>query len=72
MIERKLFLIISLFIFIYSLNIGLSKVSLAETIKNTVVVVVGDGPADLLFKPSNNNVYVANKDSGTVSIIISI
>ena len=35
----------------------------------TSVIPVGSFPQALVFNPSNNNTYVANRDSGTVSVI---
>ena len=37
----------------------------------TEVIPVGEFPQALEFNPSNNNIYVANRDSGTVSVIDS-
>jgi DNA-binding beta-propeller fold protein YncE len=33
------------------------------------VIPVGNFPQALVLNPSNNNIYVANRDSGTVSVI---
>jgi len=40
---------------------------------NNVVdnVIVGNKPRDVEFNPSNNNIYVANSISNTVSVIPS-
>jgi YVTN family beta-propeller protein len=35
----------------------------------TSVIPVGSFPQALVFNPSNNNLYVANRDSGMVSVI---
>ena len=35
----------------------------------TSVILVGSFPQALIFNPSNNNIYVTNRDSGTVSVI---
>src|SRR5215510_9619058 len=35
----------------------------------TSVIPVGSFPQALVFNPSNNNIYAANRDSGTVSVI---
>src|SRR5918996_600781 len=35
----------------------------------TSVIPVGSFPQALVFNPSNNNIYVTNRDSGTVSVI---
>jgi YVTN family beta-propeller protein len=35
-------------------------------------IPVGNFPQTLLFNPSNNNIYVANRDSGTVSVIETV
>src|SRR5215203_6633271 len=35
------------------------------------ITPVGEFPQALEFNPSNNNIYVANRDSGTVSVIDS-
>ena len=45
--------------------------SVIETNNNTVIksVAVGASPHALVFNPSNNNIYVTNRDSGTVSVI---
>ena len=37
----------------------------------TAAIPVGEFPQALVFNPSNNNIYVANRDSGTVSVIDS-
>ena len=37
----------------------------------TAAIPVGKFPQALIFNPSNNNIYVANRDSGTVSVIDS-
>ena len=46
---------------------------LGKVLGDSVVAVtsVGDFPHALEFNPSNNNIYVANRDSGTVSVIDS-
>ena len=33
------------------------------------VIPVGSFPQALVFNPSNNNIYVTNRDTGTVSVI---
>jgi YVTN family beta-propeller protein len=35
----------------------------------TSVILVDSFPQALVFNPSNNNIYAANRDSGTVSVI---
>ena len=44
-----------------------------DSTNNTVIgdVNVETSPIALEFNPSNNNIYVANRDSGTVSVIDS-
>ena len=36
------------------------------------VIPVANFPQALLFNPSNNNIYVANRDSGSVSVIETV
>jgi YVTN family beta-propeller protein len=45
----------------------------AEILGDSVVssIPVGVFPQALIFNPSNNNIYVANRDSETVSVIDS-
>jgi len=47
--------------------------SLGTTLGESVIAVipVGEFPQALAFNPSNNYIYVANRDSGTVSVIDS-
>jgi YVTN family beta-propeller protein len=46
---------------------------LGKALGQSVIAVtpVGEFPHALEFNPSNNNIYVANRDSGTVSVIDS-
>ena len=46
---------------------------LGKALGESVIAVtpVGEFPHALEFNPSNNNIYVANRDSGTVSVIDS-
>ena len=37
----------------------------------TAAIPVGEFPQALIFNPSNNDTYVSNRDSGTVSVIDS-
>jgi hypothetical protein len=43
--------------------------ALADSVIATILV--GKFPQAIIFNPSNNNIYVANRDSGTVSVIES-
>src|SRR5215208_4327320 len=47
--------------------------SLGTTLGESVIAVipVGEFPQALAFNPANNYIYVANRDSGTVSVIDS-
>jgi YVTN family beta-propeller protein len=51
---------------IISLSPGLSQV-FGDSV--TSVIPVDSFPQALVFNPSNNNIYAANRDSGTVSVI---
>jgi YVTN family beta-propeller protein len=49
------------------------RISTRKALGESVIAVtpVGEFPHALEFNPSNNNIYVANRDSGTVSVIDS-
>src|SRR5215216_2840223 len=53
-------------ILIIALSLG---TALGESV--IAVIPVGEFPQALAFNPSNNYIYVANRDSGTVSVIDS-
>ena len=64
----SLFVCLCLFI---GLMIIISSPGINHVFGNSVISVipVGSFPQALVFNPSNNNIYAANRDSGSVSVI---
>ena len=56
----------SLILMFISFSPGVNKI-FGDSV--TSVIPVDSFPQALVFNPSNNNTYVANRDSGTVSVI---
>jgi YVTN family beta-propeller protein len=69
-IRYKMLSILSIGVFIIVLIIA-SPLGMALGESVIVITPVGEFPHALEFNPSNNNIYVANRDSGTVSVIDS-